>query len=96
MKWPMMVVALALAAVAAAPVAAKNDASKRLPPGLQKKGELPPGWQKKLARGRILDEEVYRYGVVSRPEDSQGVITIKVEGKIIRVLRATREILDVI
>lgn len=80
-------------------VQAKPDKSKGLPPGLQKKAargqELPPGWQKKLQKGQTLDKEVYDQGRVVVPLDDKGYVSIKVEDKVIRLLRATREIIDV-
>lgn len=72
---------------------------KRLPPGLQKKVErgqaLPPGWQRKVARGQVLDVRVYRYGQVIVPIDKYGAVSILVDNKVIRLIHATREILDV-
>ena len=80
---------------------------KRLPPGLQKKyertGELPPGWQKKLQRGEVMSIDVYRYGrplpiELERrlPIGPVGSKVLEVEGKIIRVIENTREILDIL
>jgi hypothetical protein len=83
----------------------KDKKKKSLPPGLKKKvargGELPPGWQKKIARGEVLDADIYNqsekipYEVIKvlekQPEDTE---LIKVEGKVIRILKATRSILD--
>lgn len=79
---------------------------KSLPPGLKKKAArgkaLPPGWQTKLSRGEVLDERVYRQCEplpveLSRrlPPPPRGTITVRVEGKVIRLMEATREILDV-
>lgn len=79
---------------------------KKLPPGLKKKlsrgGELPPGWQKKVAKGEVLDAEVYRNAapfpddlIKKLPPQPKGTVLIKVEGKIIRLIEATRTILDV-
>jgi hypothetical protein len=77
-----------------------TNKDKSLPPGLQKKvdsGEsLPPGWQKKLHKGEILDYRVYRQGSVVVPVNHEGIITIKVEGKVIRLMEATREIVDIL
>jgi hypothetical protein len=83
----------------------KGKKKKRLPPGLQKKvargGELPPGWQKKVARGEVLDVEVHAnseqlpLGVIEKlPSQPEGTEIIRVEGKIIRLIKATRTILD--
>lgn len=79
---------------------------KSLPPGLAKKvargGRLPPGWQRKCAQGEVLPVEVYRQSyplppevLVTLPPPPPGTILVAVSGKIIRVLHATREILDV-
>ena len=82
------------------PVYAKKDKSKHLPPGLQKKAAqgkpLPPGWQKKLARGSHLDRTVYQQSHVVVPLDSKGLITISVGGKLLRLHKATREIIDIL
>ena len=78
---------------------------KKLPPGLQKKvargGQLPPGWQKKVARGEVLDAQVYTLAhplppdlIRMLPPPPSGVATIIVEGKIVRLIEATRTILD--
>ncbi len=80
---------------------------KQLPKGLQKKyqrtGELPPGWEMKLQRGEVLSEDVYRYGrplpydLRQRlPIGPVGSKIIEVEGKIIRVMENTREIIDIL
>lgn len=80
---------------------------KQLPKGLKKKyertGELPPGWEKKLQRGEVLSEDVYRYGrplpydLRQRlPIGPTGSKIIEVEGKIIRVMENTREIIDIL
>lgn len=77
---------------------AKHD--KDLPPGLQKKvarGEpLPPGWQKKLHKGDILDSDIYDRGRIVVPLDSQGRVSIQVEGALIKLDEKTRTILDVV
>ena len=72
---------------------------KHLPPGLQKKVDrgqaLPPGWQKKVARGQVLDVRVYRHGRVIVPIDKHGAVSILVDDRVIRLIQATRVILDV-
>lgn len=74
--------------------------NKDLPPGLQKKvengGELPPGWQKKLQVGHVLDYDIYRHGVIVKPVDSHGIVTISIEGEIVRLMHHTREIVDIL
>jgi hypothetical protein len=98
-----------LAAAIAAPALAKNDKQQgaaSLPPGLQKKvsrgGQLPPGWQKRLQKGRPLEAELYRQAEpvpeqlrLKLPVGEAGSIDIRLEGKIVRLERASREILDV-
>lgn len=84
------------------PVFAKNekDKNKQIPQGLQKKldrgGSLPPGWQKKLVKGEVLDEPVYNHGEVVIPIDSEGMLTVRIEGKLIKLIEATREIVEII
>ncbi|MCD6051694.1 MAG: hypothetical protein K0Q55_3103 [Verrucomicrobia bacterium] len=79
---------------------------KDLPPGLQKKiargGQLPPGWEKKMVQGEIMPVEVYKEChplppelVVKLPPPPKGVITVTIGGKIVRLMEATREILDI-
>lgn len=79
---------------------------KALPPGLAKKvargGHLPPGWQRKCANGEIMPEVVYKQCyplppevMATLPQSPPGTILVAISGKIVRLLQATREILDV-
>ncbi|MCQ3828706.1 hypothetical protein HXX02_04565 [Microbulbifer elongatus] len=85
---------------ATANAVAKPDKNGELPPGLQKKvergGELPPGWKKKLAPGYVLEDEIYRHAVVVHPVDSRGLVTVRIEGELIRLVHATHEIVDIL
>lgn len=82
------------------PAGAKNNKQKPLPPGLQKNMQrgkaLPPGWQKKLAKGEILDKDIFNRGIIIVPPDMNGLMTIRVEDKLIRLLKSTREIVDIL
>lgn len=80
--------------------------SRSLPPGLAKKvarGEqLPPGWQKKCVAGQTLPPEIFEQChplppelVVKLPPAPEPTITVAIGGKVVRLLQATREILDV-
>lgn len=80
--------------------------TRELPPGLAKKlarGEdLPPGWQKKIEVGQTMPPEVYQHChplppdlAVKLPPPPEPTITVAVGGKVVRLLQATREILDV-
>ena len=73
---------------------------KKNPPGLQKNAEtgkpLPPGWQKKLAKGEVLDKEIYQQRKIVVPIDSNGLITVSIEDKLIRLFEATREVVEVL
>lgn len=77
-----------------------------LPPGLAKKvargGKLPPGWQKRFVPGQVVPVEVYeecrplpRELVVKLPPPPDLTVTVAIDGRVLRLLRATREILDV-
>ena len=79
---------------------AKPDKDKPLPPGLQKKVEsgknLPPGWQKKLEVGDVLDDDIYRHGHVLETSRDEGLVTISVEGRLIRIIENTHEIVELL
>ncbi len=81
------------------PLYAKKDKSE-LPPGLQKKAakgkQLPPGWQKKLQKGNTLDRDIYRRGMVVVPLDPRGLITIRVDDRLIKLHKETRKIVDIL
>jgi len=80
---------------------------KPLPKGQQKKhertGQVSTGWQKKIARGEVLPADVFNQCrnsipptvVRQLPPAPAGTVLIEVDGKIVRLLQATREILDV-
>ena len=95
-----LITLLVLSGLMTSPVNAKQDKGKQLPPGLQKKVErgqsLPPGWQKKLSKGEILDKYIYQQGQVVIPVDKHGLITIRLEGKLVRLYEATREVVEVL
>ena len=77
-----------------------NNNAKTLPYGLQKKVErgqsLPPGWEKKLKVGYHLERDIYRQGAIVVPLDSRGLLTIRLEGKLVRLVGATREIVEIL
>jgi len=85
--------------VYAAKVKEKNK-DKQLPQGLQMKldrgGSLPPGWQKKLVKGEILSGPIYSHSEVVIPLDSKGLLTVRVEGKLIQLIESTREIVEIV
>jgi hypothetical protein len=97
------IIALAIMlSLSSTPVLAKNEKGKNnpLPQGLQMKldrgGSLPPGWQKKLVKGEILEKPIYNHSEVVIPLDSEGMLTVRVEGKLIRLIEATREIVEIL
>lgn len=100
MRWLVTLALICLVANPglAAPAYGKGN-EKPLPPGLAMKqargGELPPGWQKKLAKGDVLDDEIYSAGKVVVPVGKDGSITIEVDGTRLRVNVETRTILDI-
>ncbi len=87
--------------------AKKKDKVKKkaLPPGLAKKlargGTLPPGWQMKVARGEVMDYEAYN-SASPLPEEllrklstiPEGTVLIQVGNKIVKVIEASRIIVD--
>lgn len=91
---------LALTLVASPSYAKNKDKSKKLPPGLAKNLErgkpLPPGWQKKIAPGKVLEEDIYAHGKIVVPLDPLGIVTIKIENKLLRVHQKSMEILEIL
>ena len=71
-----------------------------LPPGLEKKvargDTLPPGWQKKLQVGGVLDRDVYRHGVIIGSSRHDGIVDLRVDDRIIRLVEDSREIVDIL
>jgi len=88
--------------LSATPALAKKEKEKNkpLPQGLQMKldrgGSLPPGWQNKLVKGEVLAAPVYHQSEVVIPVDSRGMLTVRVEGKLIKIIEATREIVEIV
>lgn len=81
-------------------------ARKPLPPGLAKKAargrQLPPAWESQCVPGQVMPEEVYHQChplppevTVKMPPPPPGTITVTVSGKVVRLAKATLEILDV-
>ena len=64
-------------------------------------GSLPPGWQKKVTRGEVMDYEVYN-NAITLPEEllirlstiPKGTVLLQVGNKIVKVIEASREIVD--
>jgi hypothetical protein len=77
-----------------------------LPAGLVRKvaldEALPAGWESKVVKGCVLPLDVFNQCctlpdelVMHLPAPPSGTVTIAVDGKVLRLARATREILDV-
>ncbi|MDH5327274.1 MAG: hypothetical protein OEZ68_05440 [Gammaproteobacteria bacterium] len=94
----LIVLTAALALIATQ--APAKPGNSQLPPGLAKKAakgqELPPGWKKKLAKGTTLDPLVFAAAVEVSQPDSKGLISVKVEDKVLRLVKETREIIDIL
>ncbi len=102
MKMKNLLISLLVTGLIAGPAfaATHKNKTKLLPYGLQKNlnlgKPLPPGWQMKLAKGKVLDNQVYNHGEIVVPLDSNGLLTIRVEGKLSRLYEATREIAEIL
>lgn len=84
-----------------------KQTKRPLPPGLRKKlargGELPPGWKKKLEPGTVLDPEVDAAAetlpdeILKRlPQTEETAEIVRVGTQIIKVIKGSREIIDII
>jgi len=85
----------------------KVKKQKQLPYGLQKKvdrgGELPSGWQKKLVKGEVIDQDILRHAKIVKtnyyygyPYKTKNSEVYQVQDKIIKVMKATNIIMDVL
>lgn len=81
--------------------------NQNLPPGLAKKvakgGSLPPGWQKKVSRGEVMPLDVYKHAeplpkdiIIQLPSVAPGTSLMKIDNRIVKVVDATKTIIDVI
>ena len=91
---------LALTLVVSPSYAKKKNKGKQLPPGLEKnvkRGKpLPPGWQKKIAPGKVIEKDIYTQGKIIVPLDPLGIVTIKIDDKVLRVQEKSMEILEIL
>ena len=87
-------------------IAIRTFASGRLGRGLDDAdhgGELPPGWQKKVARGEVLDGDLYAASeslpasiLDQLPVGPEGTSIRHIEDRMVRVMDTTGLILDVL
>lgn len=102
MKMKNLLISLLVTGLIAGPAfaATHKNKTKLLPYGLQNNPNLskplPPGWLKKLGKGKVLEKQVYNHGKIVVPLDSNGLLTIRIEGKLIRLYKATREIAEIL
>jgi hypothetical protein len=80
---------------------ANPSAREQLPPGLAKKNKIPPGWQKKLDVGQRIPDDVWAYRVplphevlVKLPPPPPGVIHVRIQDHVLKVIEKTHEVLD--
>ena len=43
-----------------------------------------------------MDRDVYRQGDIVVPLDSRGLLTMRLEGKLVRLVKATRELVEIL
>lgn len=76
-------------------------AREQLPPGLAKKGKIPPGWEKKIGRGQRIPDDIWAFRVplphevlVKLPPPPPGVIHVRIQDRVLKVIEKTHEVLD--
>ncbi|AXR07234.1 hypothetical protein D0Y50_13275 [Salinimonas sediminis] len=76
------------------------DRGHYMPHGMDDKialqSELPSNWQAQLAKGEVLDVELFRQGRVVYRDASNGLVALRLENKLVRMVEQTREIVDVL
>ena len=80
---------------------ANPGARSQLPPGLAKQNKIPPGWQKKIGRGQRIPDDIWLHRVplpheilVKLPPPPPGVIHVRIEDHVLKVIEKTHEVLD--
>ena len=83
----------------------RGRSSFKLPPGVAPKvmrADMPPNWEKRLKRGEVLPDVVLQESqplprelTARLPTGPKGSAMIGIEGKVVRMMAATHEILDV-
>lgn len=100
MKTGQFITFLLLFCFIAGPVNANTNKGDQVPPGLLMKTERghtpPPGWQKKSAMGKIPDKNIHEQGRVVIPVDHHGLVTVRLEGRLVKLYEATREVVSVL
>jgi len=100
MKLKILIVLLLGVGLIVSPAHAKKGKSGQLPPGLQKNVQrgkpLPPGWDKKLTKGQVIERDIYSRGEIVAPLDPLGIVTIRIDDKVFRVMEKSREIVDIL
>lgn len=76
-------------------------ARQQLPPGLAKKNKIPPGWQKKIGVGQRIPDDIWAFRVplppeivVKLPPPPPGVIHVRIQDRVLKVIEKTHEVLD--
>lgn len=95
-----LLLALSALTISALPLHSMAKPPGGLPPGLEKKAQrgeaLPPGWQKKLVRGHRLEGHIFHHAVIVSPADRHGIATVRIEDRVLRLILATHEIVDIL
>ena len=63
-------------------------------PGLG--GKAAPEWQKKIAPGKVIEKDIYVQGKIVVPLDPLGIVTVKIDDKVLRVHEKSMEILEIL
>ncbi|QPG06491.1 hypothetical protein IT774_04775 [Salinimonas marina] len=58
--------------------------------------ERPANWAASLNKGTVLDYELFQQGQVVYRDVTQGMVALRLNDKVIRVVEDTREIVDVL
>ncbi len=58
--------------------------------------ELPGNWESRLNKGMVLDYDLFQQGQVVYRDVTQGMVALRLNHKVVRVVEDTREIVDVL
>lgn len=90
---------LALISLPANSTTNNRHKDKSLPPGIAKNMIEQVSYRrvgKKLAAGKRLDRGIYKHARVVVPLGKEGTVTVRIENKVVRLIQATREIVEIL
>ena len=56
---------------------------------------MPAGWETNINVGEPLGFDLYRHGTVLHRDDTSGIVSLEIAGKVVRINAGSRKIIDI-